>query len=129
MLEFYPEIRLIHIIAVLTSGALFVLRGLGLLLGADWPRAVPVKYLSYAIDTVLLIAAMMLMTMLSQFPFAQHWLTMKVVMLVIYIGLGIAAFRQGRRTVTRLGLWLAAMLVYGFIISVALAHHPLGVFA
>jgi len=129
MLEFYPEIRSVHIVAVITSGALFALRGLALLLGANWPRSLPVKYLSYTIDTVLLIAAMMLMTMLSQYPFAQSWLTMKVVMLVIYIGLGIAAFRPGRSTAARLGLWLAAMLVFGFIYTVARTHHPLGVFA
>lgn len=129
MLEFYSEIRLVHITAVIISGALFALRGLALLRGANWPRSLPVKHLSYAVDTILLTAALMLMTILSQYPFAQSWLTVKVVMLVIYIALGIAAFRPGRSTGARLGLWFAAMLVYGFIISVARAHHPLGVFA
>lgn len=129
MLEFYPEIRLIHISAVVASGALFALRGFALLPGANWPRSLPVKYLSYTIDSVLLIAAMMLMTVLHQYPFVQPWLTVKVIMLVLYIGLGIAAFRRDRSTRARLGLWLAALLVYGFIISVARAHHPLGVFA
>ncbi len=129
MLEFYPEIRLIHISAVVASGTLFALRGFALLLGANWPRSPPVKYLSYIIDSALLIAAMMLLTVLRQYPFVQSWLTVKVIMLVLYIGLGIAAFRRDRSTGARLGLWLAAMLVYGFIVSVARAHHPLGIFA
>ena len=40
MEPFYLEIRAVHIAAVLTSGALLLLRGLGLnLFGARWPMA------------------------------------------------------------------------------------------
>jgi len=60
MTELYPEIRLIHIIAVLASGGLFLIRGLAVNLGARWAMAAPLRYLSYAIDTTLLAAALML---------------------------------------------------------------------
>jgi len=128
MLEFYPEIRLLHITAVLASGALFAARGLGLLLGARWPRLAAVRYSSYIIDTVLLTAAMMLMTIVRQYPFVHGWLTVKVVLLVVYILLGVLAFRSNQPGRTRLVLWICALLVYLFIISVARAHHPLGFF-
>jgi len=128
MIEFYPEVRLVHILAVIASGSLFALRGLGLLLGAAWPRAVALRRLSYAIDTVLLAAAIALTILVGQYPFVDAWLTVKVLALVVYIGLGIYAFRTPSRG-PRLAAWLAALAVFGFIVTVARAHDPLGVFA
>ena len=48
----------------------------------------PLRYLSYTIDTVLLTAALMLATILHQYPFVHAWLTVKVLLLVVYIVLG-----------------------------------------
>ena len=126
MVEFYPEIRLVHITAVLLSGALFFVRGLVLFSGGRWALAAPLRYLSYTIDTVLLTAALMLLTIVRQYPFVHAWLTAKVTLLIVNIGLGIMAFRKGRSFRTRFGCWLAALAVYAFIYSVARAHDPLG---
>jgi len=38
LLEFYPEIKWVHICAVIASGSFFTLRGAGVLAGALWPR-------------------------------------------------------------------------------------------
>lgn len=129
MSEFYLEIRLVHIYAVIASGSLFFVRGLSLILGAQWARAAPLRYLSYTIDTVLLTAALMLMTIVRQYPFIHGWLTVKVLLLVVYIGLGLLAFWERPARWVRLACWLAALLVYLFIVTVAQAHHPLGLFA
>lgn len=129
MVEFYPEIRLVHIVAVFASGGLFLLRGLALSAGAAWSTAPPLRYLSYAIDTVLLTAALMLMTIVEQYPFVHGWLTVKVLLLVVYIALGAVAFWRTRTRLARRAFWLAALAVYAFMISVARAHHPLGLFA
>lgn len=129
MIEFYPEIRLVHITAALASGGFFLLRGLALLAGAQWALAAPLRYLSYTIDTVLLTAALMLMTIVQQYPFVDAWLTVKVLLLVVYIGLGFVAFWKGRTRAVRLGCWLAAITVYAFIFSVARTHDPLGFFS
>lgn len=124
MIEFYPEIRLVHIVAVLASGGLFLIRGLALFAGAG--GAALLRYLSYTIDTVWLTAALMLMTIVQQYPFVDAWLTMKVLLLVVYIVLGVLAFRKGPTRAVRVGCWLAALTVYAFIYSVARAHNPLG---
>lgn len=129
MIEFYPEIRFVHITAVLASGALFLMRGLALFAGANWAMAAPLRYLSYTIDTVLLTAALMLMTIMQQYPFVHAWLTVKVLLLVVYIVLGFVAFWGGRTRAVRVGSWIAAVAVYAYIISVARAHHPLGLFS
>ena len=129
MAEFYPEIRLVHIAAVILSGSLFLLRGLASFAGAGWAMALPLRLLSHTVDTVLLTAALMLMTLVRQYPFVHGWLTAKVVLLVVYIVLGTYALRRGRTRAVRLACFVAALLVYGFIVSVARAHDPLGVFA
>jgi uncharacterized membrane protein SirB2 len=128
VIAFYPEIKLVHIIAVLASGGLFFLRGLVLHLGGRWAMAAPLRYLSYTIDTVLLTAALMLATILHQYPFVHGWLTMKVVLLIVYVVLGTYALKRGQTKRTRVFCWIAALIVYAFIISVARAHHPAGVF-
>ncbi|MBI2260746.1 MAG: SirB2 family protein [Caulobacterales bacterium] len=130
MEEFYLQIRTVHISAVTASGLLFAARGGAFnLLGASWPRFFPVRLASWVVDTVLLSAALMLMTVVRQFPFVDHWLTVKVTLLVVYIGLGTLAFAPARPRSVRIGFWLAALAVFGFIVTVARAHHPLGFFA
>ena len=127
METFYLEIRAIHIGAVTLSGLLMLLRGVAHnWFGAKWVMAWPVKGLSYTVDTVLLTAALMLTTIIHQYPFVDGWLTMKVLLLVAYIMLGDRALR-GRTAKGRWSSLLGATLVYAFIISVARAHDPLGI--
>lgn len=129
MAEFYLQIKWVHIAAVIASGALFFLRGGAQLLGARWTMAAPLRYLSYTVDTVLLTAALMLATILHQMPFVNGWLTAKVLLLVVYIVLGSIALKRASSRRQQLICWVGALLVYGFIISIARTHSPLGAFA
>jgi uncharacterized membrane protein SirB2 len=126
MLEFYPAIRLFHISCVLLSGGLFILRGCLMLAGSAQANHALLRWLSYAIDSALLTAALMLVTLLHQYPFQQAWLTAKVLLLVIYIVLGVMALRRARSYRARAACFAAAVLVYLFMISIARAHDPLG---
>lgn len=129
MIEFYPEIKWVHVAAVICSGLLFAIRGTAQLAGAKWTMAAPLRYLSYLIDTTLLTAALMLATMLRQYPFVHGWLTVKVLLLVVYIVLGSFALKRARTFRVRLTCFLAALSLYLFIASVARAHDPRGLFA
>lgn len=126
MLEFYPEIKSVHVTAVLASGAIFLLRGLAVQRDARWPLAAPVRWLSYGVDTVLLAAAVMLLAILPSSLYANGWLTAKLALLVIYIVLGALALKRGRTRGVRLASFLAALAVYGSIIAIARLQHPLG---
>lgn len=129
MEAFYLEIRAVHIGAVILSGLLMLLRGVARnAFGATWVMAWPVRTLSYTIDTVLLTAALMLTTIIQQYPFVDSWLTMKVLLLVVYIMLGYNGLR-GRTPQVRWASLASAALVYGFIVTIARAHSPLGIFA
>jgi uncharacterized membrane protein SirB2 len=129
MIEFYPQIKAVHVAAVIASGLLFLLRGFAVQLGAGWAMAAPLRWLSYSIDTVLLTAALMLVTILHQYPFVHGWLTAKVVLLIVYVALGSFALKRGRTRAVRIWCWIAALLVYLFIVSIARAHSPLGIAA
>jgi len=128
MIEWYPAIKLLHVAAVVLSGGLFFVRGLAVNLGARWAMSPPVRYASYAIDTVLLAAAILLTVIVHQYPFVQAWLTAKVVLLVVYIVLGSFALKRGRTKAVRLACWLLALGVFGLIASIARHHDPLGPF-
>jgi uncharacterized membrane protein SirB2 len=127
--QYYLEIRAVHIGAVILSGALLLLRGVAHnLLNASWAMAWPIRALSYTVDTTLLTAALMLMTVVRQYPLVDNWLTMKVILVLVYIYLGYMALWGATERVRWLSLGAAA-LVYGFIVSIARAHNPLGIFA
>jgi uncharacterized membrane protein SirB2 len=129
MVEFYLPIRHVHIAAVMTSGTLLFARGLALnLAGARWPLGWPLRYLSWTVDTVLLTAALMLMTIVHQDPVRHGWLTVKVLLLVPYVVLGYMALRGATRG-KRLAALAGAAVIFGYIYSVARAHDPLGWFA
>lgn len=126
MIEFYPQIKLVHIAAVLASGGLFMARGLLLQAGQQWAMAAPLRYLSYSVDTVLLTAAFMLLTILPSAVYANGWLTVKIGLLIAYIGLGTFALKRGRTLASRRIFFVAALLVYASMFAIARTHHPLG---
>ncbi|PKM07062.1 MAG: hypothetical protein CVV14_09980 [Gammaproteobacteria bacterium HGW-Gammaproteobacteria-4] len=128
MIAFYAQIKLVHLVAVLLSGALFAVRGIGVLAGQRWPLAAPLRYLSYSIDTTLLTAALMLLTILPAGLFANGWLALKLVLLVAYVVLGTLALKRGKTRRVRAISFVAALLTYGYMLGVARMHHPLGVF-
>jgi uncharacterized membrane protein SirB2 len=127
MTVFYPHIKLVHIAAVTASGSLFLLRGLLVQAGqARWAMAAPLRYLSYSIDTVLLTAALMLLTILPGAVFANGWLAAKLVLLVAYVVLGSFALKRGRTPRARSIFFAAAAMTYLVMFGIARAHHPLG---
>ena len=127
MIEFYPQIRHVHIACALASGTLFAIRGAAVLLGARWPLSLPLRWLSYAIDTTLLTAALMLLTILPWAMFGNGWLGTKVALIVVYVALATFALRGTRTHRTQAAFYLAALLTFGMVFGIARAHHPLGI--
>lgn len=125
MIEFYPQIKQAHVGFVLLSGGLFALRGLLLLAGQRWANARPIRWLSYTIDTGLLTAALMLLVVLKLNPFVVPWLAVKLVLLVVYVVLGYIALKRAQGW-PRVAWYAAALACFGFMYTVARAHHPLG---
>lgn len=126
MIEYYAEIRTVHIAAALTSGGIFLLRGLLVQAGRQsWALAPVPRYLSYAVDTTLLTAAMMLLTILPAAVYANGWLVAKLALLPLYVGLGWGALRA-RAPGRRRALLAGAAITFASMYAIARAHDPLG---
>lgn len=129
MAEYYVGLRQAHIGFAMLSIALFMVRGGLMLAESRLLQARTLQILPHVIDTMLLTTALMLTTVIHQYPFSTGWLTAKVVLLVVYIVLGSIAIKRGRTRGIRIAAFIAALLTIGFLVSVARAHHPLGLFA
>lgn len=128
MAVWYPLLKQIHLATVALTLALFLLRGWWMLresprLQDRWVRIVP-----HVNDTLLLASAVGLMLIVHQYPFVHGWLTAKVLGLVAYIVLGTIALKRGRTRRVRATAFAAALAVFGYIVTTALAHHPAGPF-
>lgn len=128
MNDFYPQIRLAHVVCVGCSGGLFALRGLLAVARVPWANHRILRRLSYTIDTGLLVAALMLVTILRQYPFVNGWLTVKVLLLVPYVALGWYALHRASTQAARIAAFVSALLLFLFIASVAWQHDPAGIF-
>ena len=129
MAEYYLALRHAHIGFVILSIGLFVLRG-GLMLRGFAARAVRVAPLPVVRDRhPAADGRLMLTSVVHQYPFGNGWLTMKVALLVVYVVLGSVALKRGRTRRIRIAAFAAALLTVGFLVTVARAHHPLGLFA
>ena len=104
---------------------MFLLRGILVQVGrSTWALAPLPRYLSYAIDTTLLTAALMLLTILPAAAYSNGWLVAKLALLPAYIGLGWLALRSTASR--RLVYFVAALLAYACMFAIARAHNPLG---
>ena len=84
----YPLAFWTHISLVIASVSLFTARGLGVLADLAWPMRPGWRGLSVWIDVGLLSAGGTLWYLLQFNPWQDRWLGAKLVLLVVYIGLG-----------------------------------------
>jgi uncharacterized membrane protein SirB2 len=125
----HPWLMPLHISLVTLSVGLFTVRGLGVLAGHSWPMQAPARNLAPVIDSLLLLAGGSLWWLRQLNPTQDHWLLVKLVLLVVYIVLGTLALKRAPTPATKVACLVAALAVVGFMASIALARHPQGLFA
>lgn len=123
----YPTLKLVHIACVVISVTGFTLRAILALRDSPWLQQRWIRVLPHLNDTLLLGSALAMVFLSAQYPFVTGWLTAKVLGLLAYIGLGVVVMRSRRPGIRRWAFVLALMVI-GWIVSVALARHPAGVF-
>ncbi len=121
----YLELRALHMSCAALSLSLFALRGSWMMLRPERLQQRWVKIVPHLIDTLLLASAIALTGVIHQYPFVQGWLTAKVLALIAYIALGSIALKRGRTRGVRVAAFVAALLVFGYIVLTAVAHDPL----
>ena len=125
MIATYTLVKNLHVGCVVLSGAGFVLRGAWMLQGSPLLAQRWVRVLPHIVDTVLLASAIALALMLEQYPLVQGWLTAKLIGLVVYIVLGTIALKRGRTRGVRLTAFGGALLVFAYIVAVAITKSVL----
>ena len=82
------------------------------------------RVVPHVVDTVLLASAVTLSMLSGQFPFAQPWLTAKLIGLVFYVLLGTIALRRGRTRTVRVLALIGALAVVAWIVATARCRCP-----
>ncbi|MHB0925657.1 MAG: SirB2 family protein [Gallionellaceae bacterium] len=120
----FLTLKAIHVSCAVISFALFFLRGIWSFNGSPIMRQRWVKVVPHAVDTLLLVSALALAFTIQQYPFVDAWLTAKFFGLVLYILLGTLALKYGKTKAVRVSAWLAALVVFAYIVLVAKQHNP-----
>ena len=120
----YGFLKQFHLATIAITLTLFVLRGVWMMadsprLQARWVRIVP-----HVNDTLLLASGLSLAVLLGQYPLVNGWLTAKLFALILYIVLGTVALKAGRTKGMRIAAWIAALLVFGYMVAVAVTRAP-----
>jgi uncharacterized membrane protein SirB2 len=124
----YLTLKNLHASSALVSLALFMTRGLWMMATPERLQQRWVKVAPHVVDTVLLASAIVLVWELGGLDTirTQSWLAAKIVGLLVYIVLGSIALKRGRTRRIRVVAFFAAIAVFGYIVSVAIAKSPSG---
>ncbi len=115
----YELLKTLHIALALISGLGFALRGF-IRLVLNQPLAHPlVRFGPHLIDTLLLASGVALWMTLGVSPLTAGWFGVKLLLIVVYILLGITAFRTHHRGQAVL-VFLAALAIFLTIAWLAL---------
>ena len=122
----YDLLKQFHITCALLSISGFALRGYWLLRRDPRLTHPLTRVLPHMVDTVLLVSAVAMLSILRVSPLALDWLTAKLAALLVYIALGMVALRFGRSRRVRIGAFWLALATGLYIISVAYTRSPMG---
>lgn len=123
-MAYYSLIKNLHLATIALSLALFILRGAWMMAGSRMLQARWVRIVPHLIDTLLLASGIGLAVLIQQYPLVHGWLTAKLLALILYIVLGTIALKRGKTKSQRIAAWIAALLVFGYMVTVAMVHDP-----
>jgi uncharacterized membrane protein SirB2 len=124
----YLTLKYLHIFCVAASFALFFIRGIWVIRSYPpaqerWARVLP-----HAIDGLLLATAIAMVATAPATIWEGSWLTVKISLVVIYVVTSLALMKVARSTSMKVAIWTLALLLFLFTTTVAVLHHPRGIF-
>ncbi|NYT59628.1 SirB2 family protein [Alcaligenaceae bacterium] len=121
----YLAIKHLHTTAAALSILFFVIRAYWSVTESSRLQHRLVKTLPHVVDTILLLAGVTLAAMMGA---NQPWILVKIVALIAYIGVGTIAIKHGKTPKTRAIAAVVAVLIFAYIVGVAITKHPLSWF-
>ena len=122
----YSQLKVIHISLAMVSVSGFIVRWWWMRSESELLKHKISRSLPHVIDTLFLGSGIWLTVITQQYPLTQHWLSAKLIGLLAYIVLGSFALKRASTTRGRSICFVAALLVFGWIISVARSKIALG---
>lgn len=92
----YMMAKHLHLTLIAVSVLFFITRYFWVMTDSGMMQKKWVKVVPHIIDTFLLISAITLCVILSQYPFVTGWLTEKFIGLILYILFGLLALKLGK---------------------------------
>jgi len=117
-------LKTLHVTAAVLSISGFFLRGMLMLFESPLLRARVLRIVPHVVDTILLVSAIALAVRIHQYPLVHGWLTAKVLALIAYIVVGAIGLHYGRTKRIRALAFAAALLIFAYIVGVALTRQP-----
>ncbi|MBU2641983.1 MAG: SirB2 family protein [Gammaproteobacteria bacterium] len=121
----YSLLKQLHLGTIALTLALFILRGVWMMVESPRLQARWVRIAPHINDTLLLASGISLAVLTRQYPLVNAWLTAKFFALILYIVLGTIALKRGPTHGMRIAAWIAALLVFAYMVAVAVTHEPL----
>lgn len=121
----YLTVKTIHLSAIVLTFILFFIRGLWMLQDSPILQQRWVKILPHSIDTILFLSGITLVILLRQYPMVHTWLTVKFFAVIAYIIVGSIALKFGKTKQIRFMMWLMALGLFFYIVTIALNHSPM----
>jgi uncharacterized membrane protein SirB2 len=122
----YPLIKHLHIGLALVSIAGFMLRWFWRMQQSPLALALAARTLPHVVDTLLLGSALVMIALTGTVPVSTDWLSAKVGGLILYIVLGVIAMRSAPVKSRSVPAFIGAVLVFSWIVSVAVSKSPWG---
>jgi uncharacterized membrane protein SirB2 len=118
----------LHLTFVALSMLIFIVRGVWLFTQSSMLASRFSKIAPHAINGIMLITGIALAATVGLSPSDHPWLLAKIIGIVIFIALGVAAFKVKQPLVQK-ALWIDALIVFIYIASVATTKNPWGFLA
>ncbi|MCG8413139.1 MAG: SirB2 family protein [Pseudomonadales bacterium] len=120
LMNSYLLIKHLHIGFAVLSLAGFALRGIWMLTESALLQARLTRILPHINDTLLLASAIWLVIVTRQYPLVVGWVTIKIGLLLLYIGFGTMALKRGKTRQSRTIYFVISLLTIAGIFAVAL---------
>ncbi len=118
----YLAFKHLHVTLAVVSIVFFVIRAWWSVSESTLLKAKFVRIAPHVIDTLLLLFGVLLAFMLGALP---GWLIAKIIGLIVYIAVGTIAIKRGKTPATRAIAAVVAVIVFLYIVGVAITKHPL----
>lgn len=118
----YIAIKHLHVTAAALSIILFIIRACWSVKGSPLLQTRFARVAPHVIDSILLLAGLYLLSVLGAH---QPWVVAKIVGLILYIGVGAFAIKRGKTPASRATAAVVAVLIFAYIVGVAITKQPM----